>query len=119
MATMMRCNVTRAAARPSRSAVVVRASAEQPRRAVLGLLAGAVAGALLAAPQQASAIKIASQEFTGGMVVGGGSSPKSPTHATSSGYVQEGTRKQGVSIKTKKKLLAKLRKEAEKESNLS
>ncbi|GIL60507.1 hypothetical protein Vafri_15054 [Volvox africanus] len=114
MATMMRCNVARTSARPARGAVVVRASAEQPRRVLVGLLAGAVAGALLVAPQQAEAIRIPSQEFTGGLVVGGGNSPKSPTAASMESYTLEGTKKQGVSLKTKKKLLAKVREQAQK-----
>ncbi|KAG2496507.1 hypothetical protein HYH03_005332 [Edaphochlamys debaryana] len=112
MATMMRASSVRAAA-PRRSAVVVRASAEQPRRAVLGLLAGAV-GALLVAPQDAQAIKIASQPFTGGLVTGGGSSPKNPSTASSEGYIMEGTRKGGISASKKKKLLAKVRDQAAK-----
>ncbi|KXZ54944.1 hypothetical protein GPECTOR_3g113 [Gonium pectorale] len=118
MATMMRCNVARSAARPSRaSAVVVRASAEPSRRVVLGLVAGAVAGALLMAPQEASAIRIPSQEFTGGLVTGGGNSPKSPTAASMESYTLEGTKKQGVSVKTKKKLLAKVREQAQKSAS--
>lgn len=36
---------------------------------------------------------------------GGGSSPKSPTAASMESYTLEGTKKQGVSLKTKKKLL--------------
>ena len=68
----------------------------------------AIAGALLAAPQQASAIKIASQNFTGGLVTGGGNSPKSPTAASMESYSMEGTKKQGVSVKTKKKLLVRI-----------
>ncbi|PNH04888.1 hypothetical protein TSOC_008870 [Tetrabaena socialis] len=102
MATMMRCS-SRAAVRPSRSAVVVRASADQPRRALLGMLAGAVAGALLVAPQ-AEAMRITSQAFTGGLGAGGGNSPKSSTAASMSSYMMEGTKKQGSSVKTKKKL---------------
>ncbi|KAG2430713.1 hypothetical protein HYH02_013555 [Chlamydomonas schloesseri] len=116
MATL-RCSVaTRAAVPARRSAVVVRASAEVPKRAVLGLLAGAVAGALLVAPP-AEAIRIPSHEFTGGMVKGGGSSPKSPTAASMEGYTLEGTKKQGVSLKAKKKLLAKVRESAQKSAS--
>lgn len=63
-----------------------------------------MAGALLM-PQEASAIKIASQEFTGGMVRGGGASPKSPTAASMESYTLEGTKKQGTPLKKKKKLL--------------
>lgn len=115
MATIAKCSaVSRAAVRPARAAVVVRASAEQPlnRRALLGLVAGGIA--VLAAPKEAAAIKIASQEFTGGLVKGGGSSPKSPTAASMESYTLEGTKKQGVSAKQKKKLLAKTRENAAK-----
>ncbi|KAG2425317.1 hypothetical protein HXX76_013733 [Chlamydomonas incerta] len=113
----LRCSVaTRAAVPARRSSVVVRASAEQTsKRAMLGLLAGAVAGALLVAP--AEAIRIPSHDFTGGMVKGGGSSPKSPTAASMESYTLEGTKKQGVSLKAKKKLLAKVRENAQKSAS--
>eukprot|EP00877_Chromochloris_zofingiensis_P000083 jgi/Chrzof1/10075/Cz04g26060.t1 len=74
----------------------------------------AAAAAALAVPQQASAFKLPSQDFTGGMTTGGGNSPKSPTRASMEGYTLEGTRKYGISGKSKKKLLAKAREEATK-----
>jgi hypothetical protein len=63
-------------------------------------------------PQQAAAIKITSQEFTGGLVKGGGSSPKSATRASMESYTLEGTKKTGITRKRKDKLLAKARAEA-------
>lgn len=74
------------------------------------------AAAALVAPPQASAIKIASQEFTGGMISGGGSVPASSTKASMESYTLEGTKKYGVSPKRKAKVLAKAREEAEKEA---
>lgn len=53
-------------------------------------LFAAVLSTLLAPIQQASAMKITSQEFTGGMVKGGGSSPKSSTAASAEGYTLDG-----------------------------
>lgn len=46
----------------------------------------------LAKPQDAQAIRIPSHDFTGGLVKGGGSSPKSPTAASMESYTMEGTR---------------------------
>jgi hypothetical protein len=42
----------------------------------------------------------------------GGSSPKSATRASMEGYTLEGTKKSGISAKTRKKLMAKALKNA-------
>ncbi|KAL6747465.1 hypothetical protein V8C86DRAFT_2909057 [Haematococcus lacustris] len=114
-------NLRAAPVRASRtSSVVVRASAEPSvdRRAVLGLVAGAL-GAALASPQQASAIGLPWQESTGGMLKGKGSMTKSSTAASMEGYTLEnypGTKKSSyVTPKKKAAMLAKLRSQAEKE----
>eukprot|EP00882_Tetradesmus_deserticola_P001036 GHRQ01001122.1.p2 GENE.GHRQ01001122.1~~GHRQ01001122.1.p2 ORF type:complete len:125 (+),score=47.19 GHRQ01001122.1:133-507(+) len=114
---MKQAVATRAGVRPSRAAVVVRAQVQETssRRSVLGLFAAGIAAAAMAAPQQASALVIPSQESYGGLgrkTGGAGSSPKSPTRASMEGYTLEGTRKGGISTKTKKKLMAKAKKEA-------
>mmetsp|Transcript_27621 Transcript_27621/g.60446 ORF Transcript_27621/g.60446 Transcript_27621/m.60446 type:complete len:130 (+) Transcript_27621:45-434(+) len=90
MKTMQSRVAVSRAIRPARSTVVVRASAESvDRRAVFGLAAAAL-GAVLAVPQEAKAIRLPSQEFTGGLVTGGGSMTKSPTAASMEGYTLEG-----------------------------
>ncbi|KAG1661306.1 hypothetical protein FOA52_008653 [Chlamydomonas sp. UWO 241] len=89
--SMRQAASTRSAVSGSRrTAVVVRASASPVDRR--GLLAGfiAVGAAALAVPQAAQAMKIASQESTGGSLVGGGSMPKSSTAASAEGYTMEG-----------------------------
>lgn len=96
--------------------MIVQATASPvDRRALLGLAAGALA--VLATPQTASAFKITSQEFTGGLVKGGGNSPKSPSGASMEGYTGEGypgTRKPSfIPADKKEKLLAKIRAQAE------
>lgn len=77
-------------------------------------IAGVAVGAAALVPQEAHALKIASQEFTGGLVRGGGSTPKSATKASMEAYTLEGTKKSGISPKRKAKLLAKARENAEK-----
>jgi hypothetical protein len=72
----------------------------------------AVTAAGLVAAEQASAIGLPWQESTGGLVKGGGSSPKSATRASMESYNLEGTKKQGISAKTRKKLLAAAKKKA-------
>ncbi len=67
----------------------------------------------MATPQAASAIGLPWQESTGGLGKGGGSSPKSPTRASMESYTLEGTKKQGITPKRKKSLLAKARAAAE------
>ncbi|GBF96306.1 hypothetical protein Rsub_09101 [Raphidocelis subcapitata] len=103
---------TRAAT--ARRAVVVRAQQQQNRRSLLGLIATGVAvgAAALLPAGEAAAIKIASQEFTGGLVRGGGNSTKSASKASQAGYTLEGTKKTGITPKRKAKLLAKTREAA-------
>lgn len=114
---MMSSSRAAVCARPSRcSSVVVQATASPiDRRALLGLAAGALA--VLAGPQTASAMKITSQEFTGGLVKGGGSSPKSPSGASQEGYTLDGypgTKKASfIPAGKKDKILAKVRAQAE------
>ena len=70
------------------------------------------AAAGLAVASEASAIGLPWQESTGGMGKGGGSSPKSATRATMEGYNLEGTKKQGISPKARRKLMASAKKRA-------
>eukprot|EP00879_Flechtneria_rotunda_P000907 GHRR01001035.1.p2 GENE.GHRR01001035.1~~GHRR01001035.1.p2 ORF type:complete len:125 (+),score=40.23 GHRR01001035.1:160-534(+) len=117
MAATMRTAVqSRMVARPTRQTVVVRAQIqEQSRRSVLGLVAAGIAAAAMAVPQQANALVNPAQESYGGLgrnTGKAGSSPKSSTRASMEGYTLEGTKKQGVSIKQRKKLMARARKEA-------
>lgn len=76
------------------------------------LPAAVTAAASLAVAEQASAIGLPWQESTGGMVKGGGNSPKSATRASMESYTLEGTKKQGISAKSRKKMLAAARKKA-------
>lgn len=79
------------------------------------LVPAGIAAAALAVPQQANALVNPAQESYGGLgrsTGKAGSSPKSPTRASMEGYTLEGTKKQGISLKQKKKLLAKAKKEA-------
>jgi len=115
----VRATACRQAVRPARQAVVVRAEAQEStsRRSLLGLFAAGVAAAAVALPQQAQALVIPSQESYGGLgraTGSAGSSPKSPTRASSEGYTLEGTVKYGISPNKKAKLLASARKAAEK-----
>lgn len=73
------------ATRPARASVVVRAEAVD-RRALLGAFAAAAA---LVVPK-ADAITIPSQESTGGMLRGGGNTPKNGSAASMEGYSLEG-----------------------------
>ncbi|MEW5302919.1 MAG: hypothetical protein WDW38_003974 [Sanguina aurantia] len=116
MSCTMRCSIaSRTAVVSRRTAVVVRAESVD-RRAFLGLGA-AVLSTLLAPVMEASAMKITSQEFTGGMVKGGGSSPKSGSSASQEGYTLDGypgTKKPSY-IEPKKRgaMMAKVRAKAE------
>jgi hypothetical protein len=74
--------------------------------------AAVTAAASLAVAEQASAIGLPWQESTGGMVKGGGNSPKSATRASMESYTLEGTKKQGITAKSRKKMLAAARKKA-------
>ena len=75
--------------------------------------------AVLLAAQPAFALKIASQESTGGMLTGGGSIPKSSTLASMEGYTLEGfpgTKKPSfISAGEKKELRARARELAQRQ----
>lgn len=75
------------------------------RKAIAGLLAGA--GLMTVAPS-AEAWNIPSQESTGGSIKRG-SIPPSLSEASASSYTMEGIKKQGVSPKRRKELLAEVR----------
>ncbi|KAI8476394.1 MAG: hypothetical protein J3K34DRAFT_401246 [Monoraphidium minutum] len=98
--------------------VVCRAQQQQTRRSLFGLIATGVAvgAAALLPAQEAAAIKLPSQDFTGGLVRGGGSTPKSGSGASMESYNLEGTKKYGITPKRKAKLLGKARASAEAEA---
>lgn len=88
---------------PARSALVVRASAEQSsRRAALGLIASTIAAGVSV---KAQAIEIPIRASQVGM-------PKNTSTASMSSYTLEGTKKGGISPKRKAEVLAKVRKQA-------
>lgn len=80
-------------ARRQQVVVCAQAADQQPveRRAVLGLVAAAVLGLTATAAEAAQP------------------APKNSYRASSEGYNLEGTKKQGISAKRKKQLLAKLK----------
>jgi hypothetical protein len=97
----------------SRRSVAVRASAENvvSRRVAFGAVLGGLAA--LATAEQAQAVRIPSQEFTGGLVSGGGALPKSSTLASAEGYsLETGIKKPAISPSKKKALLADAKKKA-------
>jgi len=97
----------------SRRSVAVRASAETSvsRRVAFGAVLGGLAALMTA--EQAQAVRIPSQGFTGGMVTGGGNLPKSTTLASSEGYsLETGIKKPTISPSKKKSLLADAKKKA-------
>lgn len=109
------CNVQMitAAMRTAHAAGDVTAS--EPRLPSLLCFCRCTGIAALAVPQQANALVNPAQESYGGLgrnTGKAGSSPKSPTRASMEGYTLEGTKKQGLSLKQKKKLMARAKKEA-------
>lgn len=111
MSFALQSRVGSCSVKAARCSVVVRA--EQPsRRAALGILFGAVsAGALLLAPERATAIALPSQESTNTHV-----SRQSSSTASMESYDMEGTKKNGIKASKKVKILAKIRAAAEKAS---
>ena len=77
-----------------------------------------VAGVLALVAPSAQAIEIPSQNSTGSTGGKSGSLPANGSEASQSGYNLQGTKKMGVSLKNRKKIIAEMKEKANADSLL-